>query len=373
MLRSPLEPLGGRGTVVTHVAGHLVYGDAVSNDARAKWDLLREVGVPGNLYAAVRDSHFQGLAQPLEAHRAAADELIVFHYSGWSPAAEYVLGLPRARLLLVWHNITPSEWFAGLNQQAERDTRIGRERLADFLPKSAYAVADSEYSRRELAGLGFPETAVVPILIDFDSHGARLSRAPARPRNDEVRVLTVGRLAPNKRVEDTIALFRHYNLAVNPRSRLTVLGPPIEGAYPAWVRELPRRLGIGSSVEFTGHVSDDDVARHYAWSDAYVTMSEHEGFCVPPLEAMAVGMPVLAFDSTAVPFTVGDAAVLMRRKDPAVGAELLDQLVRDTPLRRRLVAKGRERVQEFARDRTRDHFLAAIDRALALSPPGAAA
>jgi L-malate glycosyltransferase len=348
------------------MAGHLVYGDAVSNDAKAKWDLLRELGVSGGLYAAVRDSYFQGIAQPLEAHRASTDELIVFHYSGWSEAAEHVLGLLGARLLLVWHNITPSEWFAGLNPHAEHDTHVGRARLADFLPKTAYAVADSEYSRRELVALGFPETAVVPILVDFDGPKVRLARAPARPQGDEVRVLTVGRLAPNKRVEDTLALFRHYRLAVNPRSRLTVLGPPIEGPYPTWLSHLPSRLGIGSAVEFTGHVSDEDVARHYAWADAYVTMSEHEGFCVPVLEAMAAGVPVLAFDSTAVPYTAGDAAVLMRRKEPRVAAELLDQLVHDTPLRRRLIAKGRERVKEFSPERTRDRFVKAIGRALGL-------
>ncbi len=359
-----LERLRRRGTTVTHVAGHLVYGDAVSNDARAKWEFLREQGVPGGLYAAVRDAHFQAIAQPLAAHRPTADELIVFHYSGWSEAAEYLLGLPNARLLLVWHNITPPEWFAGLNPEAERDTRVGRERLADFLPATAYAVADSEYSRLELAAAGFADTATVPILVDPDRFAAGVRAAPPRPPDDEARVLVVGRLAPNKRVEDALALFRHYHLRINPRSRLVVLGPPIEGPYPAWLRGLPRRMGIAPAVEFTGHVADADVARAYAWADAYVTMSEHEGFCVPVVEAMAAGVPVLAFESTAVPYALGDAGVLMRRKDPAVGAELLDQLVRDTPLRRRLVAKGRARAQELAPRHTRERFAAAVARAV---------
>jgi glycosyltransferase involved in cell wall biosynthesis len=290
----------------------------------------------------------------------------VFHYSVWSEAAAYVQGLKDARVLLVYHNITPTEWFAGVNPQAERDTRLGRERLVDLARRSVYATGMSEYSRRELEEAGFAATGVVPILVDFDGLARRLRAAPPRPADGYARVLSVGRLAPNKRHEDTLKLFYHYKRHVNPRSRLTLIGFADTGSYRDFLDRLARRLGLDPHVELAGHVSDDELARHYAWADAYVTMSEHEGFCVPPLEAMAAGIPVLAFAATAVPFTLGDAGVLMERKDPAVGGELLGMLCADTPLRRRLVVRGGEHVLDFSAERTRARFVEAVARAAGL-------
>jgi glycosyltransferase involved in cell wall biosynthesis len=354
-----------RGITVSHFVGHLAPGDAVSFDALNKWRGLRELGVAGDLYCGDPGEHYRSVARPLRDHRPAPNELLVFHYAVWSETAEYLLNETEAPVVLVYHNITPPTWFAGVNPRAERDTRLGRERLGAFASRSPLATAMSEYSRRELQQAGYRQTEVVPVMVELGRIARHAARARRRERAADgyVNVLSVGRIIPNKCFQDTIALFYHYKRHVNPRARLHLVGLPVIGEYNLWLMWLIQRLGLDPHVRLCGHVPDEELARLYAEADAYVTMSEHEGFCVPVVEAMAAGVPVLAFAAAAVPDTLGDAGVLMARKDPAVGGELLRQIVEDTPLRRRLIAKGRERVREFAPERTRDRFAAAIARA----------
>jgi glycosyltransferase involved in cell wall biosynthesis len=345
------------------MVGHLVYGDAVSADTIAKWRALAQQGIGGDVYCGVADGHHARDVRSLSDHRPGEDEIIVLHYSVWSDVAEYVATLDRARVLLVYHNVTPARWFAGVHRQAEDDTRRGRARLPGLRPMVRFAVADSEYSRRELDEVGFGPTAVVPILVDL----ARVRRPGtasvlSRLADGYTNILTVGRLAPNKCHEDTIKLFYHYKRRVNPRSRLIVAGAATVGAYHGWLARLVRRLGLEGYVEFAGHITDEDLAAYYQSAAAYVTMSEHEGFCVPLLESMACGVPILAFDSSAVPFTLGDAGVMLRIKDAAVGAEVLRLLAEDSHLRRRMIASGTTRLAEFAPDLTIARFVQAVAR-----------
>jgi glycosyltransferase involved in cell wall biosynthesis len=270
-------------------------------------------------------------------------------------------------VLFVYHNITPTRWFEGVHKQAEDDTRLGRERLPGFAAQSPHAVAMSEYSRQELEEVGFASTGVVPLMIDF-GYLDRPARAVEQRLDDGyVNVLSVSRLAPNKCHEDTIKLFYHYKRQIEPRSRLILVGAPTVGAYRVWLERLVRRLGLDPHVVLTGHVSDEELAAYHRGAHAFVSMSEHEGFGAAMLASMYVGVPVLAFDATAVPHVVGDAAVLLERKAHAVAAEALALLVRaDSPLRRRMVARGHERVEAFLPDRVRDQLIGAIGRALDL-------
>jgi glycosyltransferase involved in cell wall biosynthesis len=229
----------------------------------------------------------------------------------------------------------------------------------------------SEYSRQELEEVGFPATGVVPLMIDFrylDRGGARSVRQ--RLADGYTNVLSVSRMVPNKCHEDTIKLFYHYKRQINPRSRLVLVGATVVPSYRLWLERLVRRLGIEQDVTFTGHIPDEELAAYHHGAHAYVSMSEHEGFGASLLASMYVGVPVLAFESTAIPYTAGEAAILMRRKDPAVGAEALALLVDDGPLQRRLVAKGRAHVADFAPERVRDRLVQAVARALDLDQAG---
>lgn len=353
--------------VVNHVVGHLVFGDAVSDDAANKWRALRGLGIAGELYYAVADGYYQRLARPLSARRPTDREVLLFHYSGWSEAAAELLRDTSSSVVLMYHNVTPSRWFEGVHAQAAHDTRVGRTRLRDFVERCRYALAVSEYNRAELVEAGFPRTGVVPIMVDLDRVRARGNANLRRELDDGyTNILSVGRLAPNKCHEDTIKLFYYYKRLHNPRSRLILAGPGVVDSYGRWLEWLVNRLGLDPHVLLPGHITNEDLAAYFGAARVYVSMSEHEGFCVPLLEAMAVGAPVLAYDATAVPFTLGEGGVLLRRKDFALGAELLARLVDETPLRQAMLARGRARLAAFAPERTRDRLLLALAHALGL-------
>jgi glycosyltransferase involved in cell wall biosynthesis len=359
------ELIRQRGATVSHFVGHLTYGDAVSFDAHNKWRTLRDLGVAGELYCGVPDDHYRRISLPLSAHRPARDELIVFHYSVWSEAAAYARSLASTPVLFVYHNVTPTKWFEGVHKQAEEDTRLGRERLPSFVEQCPYAVAMSEYSRQELEQVGFRSTGVVPLMSDFSYLDRPTKRIERELDDGYINIFSVSRIAPNKCHEDTIKLFYHYKRQINPRARLVIVGANVVGSYRVWLERLVRRLGLDPHVIFAGHVSNEDLAAYHRSAHVYVSMSEHEGFSASLLASMYVGVPVMGFDATATPYTMGDAGVLLRRKDHAVAAEALDLLIRpDSPLRARMVARGQEWVRDFFPDRVGERFVGAVARAL---------
>jgi len=211
----------------------------------------------------------------------------------------------------------------------------------------------SEFNRRDLVALGCPRTTVLPLALDL--------RAPEKPRSPVVRrlyddgrrnVLVVGRLAPNKKIEDAVAAFAAYQKLFDPGSRLLLVGSDrgLEG-YGRGLRERVRRLRL-ERVVFLGHVDDDDLRALYAVADVLLSLSEHEGFCAPLLEAMQFGVPVVAYDAGAVRETLGGAGVLLREKRPELVAGVLDELLRDREVR--AAVTGAQRL-EIERQRAVDY------------------
>jgi L-malate glycosyltransferase len=271
------------------------------------------------------------------------DTVCIFHFSIGSGAGRLVKAAPD-RLVVRYHNITPPEFFAGFLPHLARQCHQGRRELHAFAARAELALGVSEFNRGELEAAGFRRTAVLPIPLDLDG-------LAALPRSDVVRrlyddgranLLFVGRVIPNKRIEDLLRLFAVYQRSLDVASRLLVVGDHW-GYEPYLVRlqELARALAV-EDVVFTGQVEDDELRAYYAAGSVYVSLSEHEGFCVPLLEAMAFGVPVLARDAGAVAETLDGAGVLVEGRQPALAAELAHRLVTDPSLRR-VVLEGQAR------------------------------
>lgn len=330
----------------------LVYADAASSDCVEFHNLFRRWGFDAAIFAGRRDSHHQKLAEDFSSYRPRKGDLILFHYSAWSPVAQFLLEIARP-MILVYHNITPPEFFGRAQPQAAETTSQGIEALPRFASFTQLALGMSEYSRRELEATGFEHTGVMPILVDFQRLDGEPNPDILHNYNDDyVNFLFVGRVDPNKKQEDVIKVLYHYQRRYNPRSRLFLVGAHTPGgAYHAWMSTLVDHLGLGRNVHFTGQTSHRDLLSYFHLADVYVCMSEHEGFCVPVVESMYLGIPVVAYDSTAIPFTMGDAGILVKKKDFAAIAEIVNLVTSDQILRARLVVKGRERAREFARER----------------------
>jgi len=243
---------------------------------------------------------------------------------------------------------------------------VGRRELASLAGRTDLALGDSEYNRRELEALGFPNTAVFPVAVDI----GRIVDAPRTPAlerwlNDGLtNFLFVGRMVPNKKVEDIIRLAEHYKRYVDAHYRFIFVGR-CDGVprYTNMLRAFIGQLGwLPDRFLFTGAVPDRELAAYYRYSSVYISMSEHEGFCVPLIEAMAADLPVLAYACTAIPDTLGGAGVQFAPKDFEHAAELLGMLAFDDGLRAAVIAGQRRRLTHFATGRIETELRRLLER-----------
>ena len=330
-------------------------GDAIGDSARRVRDMLRVAGHDSDLYALTIDEDLRDDVRPFSDAGARQGHITIFHFALPSPMTEAFASLSGIRILQ-YHNITPARFFGPYDAQMFRLAALGRQELRSLAGRVDLALGDSEFNRQELEELGFPRTGVMPIAVDME----RLTAAPRRPALEKIlggdgfiNFLFVGRIVPNKRIEDHIRLAEMYKRYIDSYYRFIFVGrydglPRYYSMIRALIvqyRMLPERF------IFTGAVPDDDLAAYYRWADAYISLSEHEGFCVPLVEAMATDVPVLAYAAGAVPETLGGAGVLFSPKDFEVAAEMLGTLVYDQPVRDRIISGQRRRLRDFAPDR----------------------
>jgi len=331
-------------------------GDAIGDSARRVRALLREQGHESELFALTVDDDLRGDVLPFADPAARRGDVTIFHYALPSPMTAAFAALAGGRVLQ-YHNITPAHFFAPYDANMFRLATLGRRELARLVGHVDLALGDSDYNRQELHALGFAPTGVMPIAVDT----ARITDAPRRPAlerllNDGLtNFLFVGRIAPNKKVDDIVRLAEVYKRYVDIFYRFIFVGrDDAVPAYGAAVRALIRQYEmLPDRFWFTGPVPDADLAAFYRTAAVYVSLSEHEGFCVPLVEAMAAGVPVLAYAAGAVPETLGGAGVLFSPKDLEVAAEWLATLAYDRDVRQRVIAGQRARLADFGEARVR--------------------
>ena len=340
-------------------------GDAIGDSARRVRDLLRGMGHQSDIFALTIDDDLRDEVRPFGDAAARSGDLTIFHFALVSAMTAEFARLPRGRVLQ-YHNVTPAHFFAPYDAGVFRLATLSRDDLRSLVGHVDLALGDSEFNRRELEALGFAPTGVFPIAID--TH--RITAAAPRPALDAVlddglhNFLFVGRIVPNKKIEDIIRLGEFYKRYVDEHYRFIFVGRT-DGLprYYAMVRALIAEFQMPADrFVFTGPVPDDDLAAYYRHASVYLSLSEHEGFCVPLLEAMAADVPVLAYASTAVPDTLGGAGLLFEPKDLEFAAELLGELAYDDTLRAQVIAGQRRRLRDFGDDRiTRElHRLLAV-------------
>jgi glycosyltransferase involved in cell wall biosynthesis len=332
-------------------------GDAIGDSARRVRSLLRDLGHQSDLYAMTIDDELRGDVIPWTDTGATRGDLTIFHFALVSPMTERFARLNSGRVLQ-YHNVTPAHFFAGYDAAIYRLAMLGREDLKSLVGRTDMAFGDSEYNRQELEALGFTNTGVFPIAVDTE----RLTQAPRRPALEKVlrsegwlNFLFVGRIVPNKKIEDHIKLAEHYKRYVDEQYRFIFVGKTdATPKYYAAIQQLLQqfRMPPGRFL-FTGAVPDIDLAAYYRTASVYISLSEHEGFCVPLLEAMAADVPVLAYGATAVPDTLGGAGVQFAPKDLEFAAELLGELAYNDQLRTQVIAGQRRRLADFGDDRIR--------------------
>ena len=335
---------------VHQVLATLGYGDAIGHEVLGIQRGLRAAGYASEIFVETADRRLEDLTcdyrdLPEASH---PDNLLIHHFSIGSRASRIAYALPD-RMALVYHNITPPEFFVDVHPLLVQLCYLGRRELGAYANRVELGLGDSEFNRRELDALGFPRTAVLPVVPDFTHLDGTPNFMQAGAFDDAwVNVLFVGRMIPNKRIEEVIRAFHAYKRWFNPRSRLLLVGS--HGGferYLAMLHDFVARIGA-ADVHVLGHVTNEELRAYYEVADVFLCASEHEGFCVPLMEAFHMGVPVIAHAATAVPATMDGGGILYSRKDPVEIAGLIDAVVADAALRERVLDS-----QDAALDRLR--------------------
>ena len=315
--------------------------------------LCDDMGVEHEVYAEHVREPWSDRGRDYRSYRGRAGDVLLYHVAIGSNVADFVR--ERTETLVVdHHNITPASFFAAWEPAVVHGISWGRKQLGDLAPRTTLGIADSGFNQRELDALGYASTVTAPILLDTSTFDRAVDpNAVERLRRPAPVWLFVGRVAPHKAQHDVIKAFWAYRSTYAPDAVLRIVGGSSSDRYVDALRDLVAALQLEDAVELCGSVSDAELAAHYEAADVFVCLSDHEGFCVPLLESMHHGVPIVAYAATAVPETLGAGGVLLPGKGAAVVAAAVQRVLTDDALRDAVVAAGRRRLEDFSLDATR--------------------
>ncbi len=327
-------------------------GDAITDHALLIQRWLRQAGYSSEIFAEHIHASVSGAVRPFAAFRPGRRQpWLVFHHSIGDPLVEWVINL-SPRLILIYHNITPPHFFMGIDPAWVQRARLGQQQLTLLQPRTALALAVSDYNAQDLWAAGFTDVGILPLPLEAARYQTPLNEALATDlrRQPGPRLLFVGRLAPNKRQEDLLKLL-YYLRRLRPSAHLVLVGDPWVLGYGDWLQQQATALGLRDALHLPGKVSQTDLVTYYRCADLFVSMSEHEGFGKPLIESMFLELPVLAYAAGAVPATLGNAGILFHHKHYPALAELIHLLLDDAPLRQHLIAQQKQRADAFLEPR----------------------
>jgi len=352
----------------------LTTGDAVSNDVLGMHDVLKERGYDVRVFAEgwALDKPRVWPSPQLGNFLKQPADVLIYHYSrGWDPGLDLLREL-KCRKIIKYHNVTPPEFLAGYNSDFAAMCLEGRQQLTLVARSgSDLYLSDSAYNMRELVAEGASESKsfVVPPFHHVDRLDSIEPDASVLKScsDGKVNICMVGRVAPNKSHPALIEAFAAYHHDYNPHSRLIIVGKEEVrlAKYSTLLRSMARRLDLQDDVIFTGEVSDRALRAYYTAAHVFMITSEHEGFCVPLVEAMAMKIPIVGYASTAIPETVGSAGLVWEERNPYLLAESIKSIVGDRSVGGGLRGMGWYRYQSlFTNQRIESRFINALDQVL---------
>ena len=336
------------------------FGDAVSNDCLAIDKLLRKEGYSTAIFAENLSDKAEslGVRNYRTLPKFKKDDVILYHLSTGTElnrkVAEY-----DCRKYIIYHNTTPPDFFVPYSGKLARLCNNGLEETKALNNTFDGGFCDSDYNRQQLVNFGYKcPLKVRPILIPFEDYKKepnqeileKMGGDPNVTPHEVKNILFVGRIAPNKCQEDLISLIYAYRNLYSTPVRLILVGNPggME-KFMAKLKAYASTLGLDDIV-FTGQISFPAILAYYRSADCFVSMSEHEGFCMPLIEAMNYEIPVVAYKATAIPDTMGDAGVLLESKDPKYVCEKIDKIFEDESYRKQLIEGQNRHIDSYIRD-----------------------
>lgn len=308
------------------------YDNNISDAVSVLQRIMKDIGCESDIFT--------------EARQLEERENIIYHMIMGSRAAKTLVHLKSKRKVLFYHGMIPPEYFE--NHPAQTYLLDGREDLKTLKNQFAIVFTTTKRFEQELHKAGFCQTMVLPLPVDLKDYDQEPDLQLMKTYEDDyTNILFVGRITPNKKLEDTIAVFNYYHKKINPKSRLFLVGG--YSAHPWYCQKLLtfiKELEI-KNVFLTGRASFKKLLAYYRLSQVFLCMSEYEGFSTPLIEAMYLKVPIIAFERAAVPEVLGGAGYLINDKDIRDTARLLDRIVNDLAKREEIISRQSERVTSF--------------------------
>jgi glycosyltransferase involved in cell wall biosynthesis len=345
-------------------ATSLSYGDAISDEMLEIQKALKEKGYSSEIFTRFYEPCVAKYAKDFKEYSkySSPSNVVLFHFSIGSPVSKMFFRIPDKRVM-IYHNITPYQYFLDTHRILSRECYKGRLEIKLFLDKVDLALGDSEFNRKELESLGYTNTGVLPLLIDYSKFDGKPDPVFQKIYdNGKFTLLFVGRVIPNKKFEDVIKSFHFYKKCFNPDSQLLLVGD-FRGMerYLAALENLVKELGL-SDVHFPGRVDFSELLASFQLADVYLSMSEHEGFGVPLVESFYLGLPVIAYAAGAIEETMNGGGILIHQKNFPETAALLDKLYTDDNFRKRIVLSQNKALEKYSRENVSTILLDHIQR-----------
>ncbi|MCR5316878.1 MAG: glycosyltransferase family 4 protein [Treponema sp.] len=348
---------------IIQVLPYLAFGDAVGNDAIALKKIISEKKYETQIYAHGIDNRLPACTALLDKKIPKLDQndILIYHEAIASDLVHKIQML-NCRKVMIYHNITPPSFFIKYDQSIFIGCQEGYTQLKNLTNTFDMILSDSAYNRQNLVDMGFTApNHVLPILIPFDDYKKKPSEKIIEKYGADgyTNILFVGRVVPNKCQHDIIAAFNEYQKHFNPKSRLFIVGSFME-RYSDQLKEYTKRLGT-NNVIFTGHTKFDEILAYYHIADLFLCQSEHEGFCVPLVEAMHFDVPIVAYDSSAIGETLGGSGFLLKEKNSLLTAGVMNRILTDDTLRHIVLENQHERLKDFQYDIVKKLFWKYMD------------
>lgn len=338
----------------------LAYGDAIGNDVLALRDALLSAGYTTEIFALAIDSRLpKGIAKLVKDYKDSEKNILIYHLAIGCELNQLLKNL-KAKVVVIYHNITPPEFWQSYNSEVANVCSRGLKEVKELSDVPQLCFADSGFNKKDLINFGFKcPIEILPILIAFEDYKKEPNKKIIAGYDDSefTNIIFTGRIAPNKKQEDIIAAFYYYKNYINPKSRLFFIGAYSNNdVYYNKLRTYVEELEI-EDVYFTGHIKFEDILAYYRIADVFLCLSEHEGFCVPLVEAMYFRVPIIAFNSSAIGETLGESGFLLDEKDPRIVAEAIHRVMSDQELRDTIVENEKIRLRYFDNIKIKGLFL----------------
>lgn len=337
-------------------------GDAITNQMLDIQRVLRSAGYESEIYAEHIAEPLKDKISDIKKYKGDTQGILLIHHSMGFDLFDKIILFPDKKVI-IYHNITPEKFF---NDSGTRKyIRLGLKQIKDYKKYVDYAVADSNYNRRQMIEMGYSNVDVMPVQISLDRfQNVRSDRAIKERFKNSKNILFVGRVVPNKCQDDLIKAFAIYQKQFEQNSNLLLAGDLGYFPYVEELKNLCKELGVENRVHFLGKITESELKASYESANLFLCMSEHEGFGVPLLEAMKAQIPVIAYDSSAISETMSGAGILLSEKNYALIAGLIDEVITNQDLSNGIIRVQNRRIDKLEKTKTDDILLKVIENVI---------